>query len=92
MPIQFHRARQGVRNVTVESKLSDLKDIRIGSGYQDAQERGFIIFTEYQGNINNIVIGDVVEENSVVICLNSLETVQLLKKHLTNLEYKFATK
>lgn len=78
--------------MTVESKLSDLKDIRIGSGFQAKEERGFLVFTEYQGSIDNIVIGNAVEENSVVICLNSLEAVQLLKKHLTNLEYKFLTK
>lgn len=89
MPINFQRARKGTRVVTVEDSPFDVKQVRYGFGFDEKSQKGALVFTEQRIDmIRSVRIGDVVEENTVIIFVNSLAAISKLEYTIARLKKK----
>ena len=85
--IDFGRKNKGKRVAIVEGKAGDTKEVKISGGYYPLAEKGFIVFSEYDGRGEDIIrLGNVLQENAVLIWFNSIEAIEKVEKHLKRIK------
>jgi hypothetical protein len=88
MSINFRRARKGKRVGIVETTVGDKADIYVGSAFLPFHNKGVLVFTEYPVHeaIGSIELEYTLEFNSIIIWLNTIESIERLEKHLAKIK------